>query len=1026
MKNFSRLIFGCLLIVFACFSRSAVPAQVQDESIEGLLTVQSRRNALTLAIAEREQWRNAGNNVSFVQTSNRIAELHLKLCELDLAQSAATESLGIARQFAGTANASLLADTLILSGRSNILRNQNPTALVQLQEALELSNQLNYKNGEARSLAQIAVAHFELGEHATAEAKNNLALQILQQHQNQRVEARALTTQGEIYMVQDRIADSATVLEQAEALWRTIGDGDELANTLIDRGFLSIRQGQWQAALVSLNEALGLLPEREAEPYVAGKIAMTLGEIYEAYGELETSLLYFQDALHFYRDLARDKRATIDSRNQVGRLQALLGNYEGARQQIEEALTDAITAGNNLNIGLCHKELGIVWLNAASYESARDEFLQAINFFTLSNSQLELARVQTHLGQTEYLLGNLASAGTAYENALRLFQKTPDYTFEATLQLGLGKLALKEQKLNKAEEHLQRSIELTERLRHYASSRELRSSFLASVHDRYQTYAEALMIRSQNENSTELAIKAFEANESGRARALLDSLRNPARELRKLNNPELMREEVALQTREQQLVDEQAKLVGLPGTEEQKAKIDRELTDLKAKFETLQARINSDRNFNNVLAPLSYEEIKSQLIDDQTSILSYSLGDSKSFAWLLTKDGLKTFELANKQTIEDATNRLLDRLRTPATTTEEQAHLQTAIDEVSKLVVEKVSANLQTPRLIVIADGILESIPFQILKPAPDAEPLIARFEVVSEPSASALAMAKRERNNRQPAPQLVIGFGDPVFSSDYTPHGSQTAPNTSREVVSRLGKLPRLFNAKRELNSIEELVRNESAFYVEYDATRDNLLRANLSDYRILHVATHGLLDTDRPELSGLVFSMVDAKQQPLHGFLSLAEIYKLRAPVDLVVLSACKTALGTEKRGEGLVGMTRGFMYAGASGVVASLWQVDDSATAELMKQFYTNMLEHGMRPPAALRAAQNHIRSQKEWSSPYYWAGFTFQGDYDLNIKAARSTFTIEYVALVGAGVLVLLLVSGWYLRRQRSEARSVARS
>ncbi len=1028
MKTIPPLIFFCVLILISDFSHSAVSAQVQDEPIEGLLTVQSRKDALARATAEREQSRAADDPVSFVKVSNRITELQLKLCDLDATLEAATESLQTARHFAGTNNATLLVDTLILSGRSHIRRNENRTALGQLNEALELSRDLGYSDGQAQSLAQIAVAYFELGKHDEAEEKNNDALQILKQHQNKWVEARALTTQGEILTVRDRVEEAVLALKSAESLWRSLGDADELANNLVNQGFSHIRQGQWHTALGLLNEARGLLPEKEAEPYLAGKIATTYGEVYEAYGQLETSLSYFQEALSLYRDIARDKRATIDAGNLLGRTQARLNNFAAARQQINEALKAALETENNLNIGLCHESLGIVGLEATSYESARGEFLTAINYLTKSNSQRELARLQTYLGQTEYLLGNLAQAAKAYEKALRSFGKTPDYTHEAALRFGLGKLALKQGDLTKAKEHLERSIELTERLRVNASSRNLRSSFLASVHDRYETYVEWLMTRSLQENNKHLAKQAFEASEFGRARALLDSLHEYPKELRKPSDPLLVVKEEQLLRKEQELIDKRASLVGLSGVEKERNEIDKELTELKADYETLQARISGSSNFDNLLTPLRYEETRSQLIDDETSVLSYSLGDSKSFAWLLTKDGLDTYPLADKQSIHRAAIQLIALLKSPTAT---QTQLQIAINEVSRLTVEPVSTNLRGSRLIIVADGILQYVPFQILKSNSNAdEPLISRFEVVNAPSASALAIAKRERNNRQPGAKLLIGFGDPVFSSAYTPqgfkaHDANSTRSESRAVVSRFGNLPRLFNAKRELRSIEELVSNDSAFYVEYNATRNNLLNANLSDYRILHVATHGVLDTDQPELSGLAFSMVDSNQQPLQGFLSLAEIYNLRAPVDLVVLSACQTALGKEVRGEGLVGLTRGFMYAGASGVVASLWQVDDHATAELMKHFYTNMLQHGMRPPAALRAAQNQIRSQKKWSSPYYWAGFTFQGDYDLNIKATRPAFTRTYIALIAAGVLFVLLVVVLY-RRKRQMALKDANS
>jgi CHAT domain-containing protein len=161
------------------------------------------------------------------------------------------------------------------------------------------------------------------------------------------------------------------------------------------------------------------------------------------------------------------------------------------------------------------------------------------------------------------------------------------------------------------------------------------------------------------------------------------------------------------------------------------------------------------------------------------------------------------------------------------------------------------------------------------------------------------------------------------------------------------------------------------------------------------------------------------DGKQQ--NGFVGLQDIYALKSRVDLVVLSACRTGLGKAVKGEGLIGVTRGFMNAGASSAVASLWSVDDEATAELMKHFYSNMLRDGMPPAAALREAQNTIRKDPRWSSPYYWAAFTFQGDYDLNIKVAQGR-SYRILGLVAFALLLILLL-GLYLWWRRSRLNKV---
>ena len=191
---------------------------------------------------------------------------------------------------------------------------------------------------------------------------------------------------------------------------------------------------------------------------------------------------------------------------------------------------------------------------------------------------------------------------------------------------------------------------------------------------------------------------------------------------------------------------------------------------------------------------------------------------------------------------------------------------------------------------------------------------------------------------------------------------------------------LPRLPFTRDEADAIMAVaVSGAGLKALDFRANRATAMSDELSRYRIIHFATHGLLNSEHPELSGLVFSLIDEHGRPQNGFLRLHEIYNLRLPAELVVLSACQSGLGKQIKGEGLVGLTRGFMYAGAPRVVASLWQVNDYATAELMKRFYRGMLKDGLRPAAALRAAQIEMFNQKQWSSPYFWAAFVLQGEW-----------------------------------------------
>jgi CHAT domain-containing protein len=285
----------------------------------------------------------------------------------------------------------------------------------------------------------------------------------------------------------------------------------------------------------------------------------------------------------------------------------------------------------------------------------------------------------------------------------------------------------------------------------------------------------------------------------------------------------------------------------------------------------------------------------------------------------------------------------------------------------------------------------LHYLPFAVLPvPGRDAVPLIAEHEVTTIPSASSLAALRRLLGSRPPAPRAVAVFADPVFEASdrrlaapapgKIPAGSQLANAilTGRGLDDR--ELPRLPFSRGEAESILSLLPpGEGLALLDFDASLGAGVAGRLSQYRILHFATHGVLDTSRPELSGLVLSLVDRQGQPREGFLHAAEIADLDLAADLVVLSACETALGKEIRGEGVVGLTRSFMAAGAERVLVSLWRVEDRATAELMRRFYQALLAEGASPAAALRQAQMALRETPAWSAPYFWAGFVLQGDW-----------------------------------------------
>jgi len=309
-----------------------------------------------------------------------------------------------------------------------------------------------------------------------------------------------------------------------------------------------------------------------------------------------------------------------------------------------------------------------------------------------------------------------------------------------------------------------------------------------------------------------------------------------------------------------------------------------------------------------------------------------------------------------------------------------------------------IADRLSGKRIVVVSDGAMQYVPFAAL-PIPgrgaDRIPMIVEHEIVNLPSVSAFAVLRRESLGRVEPKLSVAVLADPVFELDDPRLGGETSlpkqaePTESgaRRALRDIGLfrgiglgIPRLVSTRWEADAILAVAPEGTTLRaLDFDASRATATSPELGKYRIVHFATHGVVNNEQPGLSGIILSMVDQDGQPINGFVRLDDIYNLDLPAELVVLSACNSALGKPVDGEGLVGIVRGFMYAGASRVVASLWKVDDEATGELMGRFYREMFKGNQSPAAALRNAQIAMSRHEEWNPPFFWAAFVLQGEW-----------------------------------------------
>jgi CHAT domain-containing protein len=573
-----------------------------------------------------------------------------------------------------------------------------------------------------------------------------------------------------------------------------------------------------------------------------------------------------------------------------------------------------------------------------------------------------------------------------------------------------GRARAEQQRGNLADsrKNIEESLTLIETVRAQSGSQQLRASYLASRDKAYEFYVDLLMQLHAKEPGNGHDAEALQASERGRARSLTEMLSEAHVDILQGVSADLVTKEREIRQSLNAKAQRQIQLTAQRGSQPEIDALNKEISALEDEHEQVQAAIRQNSPQYASLTqprPLGLKEIQQQL-DPDTILLEYSLGDERSYVWVVAHDSLKSYVLAKREEIQKVaqqvygslTERSVSRsLETPAQrksrTDQADRTFQQAVSELSRLILAPAAGELGSKRLVVVADGILQYVPFAALSASSGAyQPLILQHELISLPSASAFAVQRQNLANREPAPKTLAVIADPVFSvsdprvkaeaepaAEVATRSLEHGPAASVATGGQLS-IARLPFTRREADQVLAVARAGSNLKaLDFRANRAIATSGELSKYRYVHFATHGYLDTARAGLSAIVLSLYDENGKPQDGFLRAHDIYNLKLPAELVVLSACETGLGKDVRGEGLEGLTRGFMYAGARRVVVSLWNVNDKATATLMQRLYTGMLRTNKTPAAALRAAQIDMLRSGQWQAPYYWAAFVMQGEW-----------------------------------------------
>ncbi|MBD1828710.1 tetratricopeptide repeat protein [Microcoleus sp. FACHB-61] len=1014
-------------------------ADAQRAFTEGdQLYQQGTAESLRKAIAKFEEllklYRQAGDRAGEATTLHSIGKVYSDLGEKQKALEYYSQSLPLSRAIGDRSGEAV---TLTHIGRVYSVLGEKQKALDYYNQSLSLSRVIGDRQKEAYNLLGIGMIYAEFGEHQKALEYYNQSFSLSQEIGDRRWQAFTLIVVGNVYSGLGEKQKALDYYNQSLPLSRETGDRSVEAFALICAGRVYSELGEKQTALDSYNQSLKLfraIGEREQEARTLNYIGIvyselgekqkalehygqslpisqavgdrsgqagtliSIGHVYSELGDQQKALEYYSQSLAIFQTLG-DRSSAATTLTSIGIAYSELGDKEKALEYFNQSLILKRIVGDRSGEARTLTGIGNIYAELEDQQKALNYYNQSLSLSREARDRQREAYSLIGIGRSYAELGNKEKALEYFNQSLPLSQATLDRSLEALTLYSIATIKRDSGNLNEALTEIEASLKIIESLRTKIASPELRTSYFATVQNYYQFYIDLLMQLHKTQPKSGYDTKAFEASERSRARSLLELLQEANADIRQSVAPELLQRERSLQQQLDALEKRRVEVLNRPNyTPTQEAELEQQRQTLIAQYQDIQTQIRATSPRYAALTqpqPLTLAQIQQQILDENTILLQYFLGKDRSYLWAVTKTSITSYELPKAAEIETTAKNFRDAVTAPSSRNNPNQVAQ-ANDAISQIILQPVAAQLGQKRLLIVGDGVLNYLPFAALSlPGKSGEngnpPLIVDHEIVLLPSASTLGILRQNYNDRQPPNRSLAILADPVFSAnDERVKNSSSAttqqavesanPGLSRSRGDKTGQFDRLNFTRQESQIIQALFpANSRTESLGFAASRATATSPNLSQYKIIHFATHGFANSAHPELSGIVMSLVDEKGNPLNGFLRLTDIFNLKLAADLVVLSACQTGLGQNIQGEGMVGLTRGFMYAGAQRVVVSLWNVDDEATATLMSSFYQGMLQKGLTPAAALRAAQQEMLKQEEWRSPYYWAAFTLQGEW-----------------------------------------------
>lgn len=677
----------------------------------------------------------------------------------------------------------------------------------------------------------------------------------------------------------------------------------------------------------------------------------------------------------------------------LGWLQQLTGQPRAALETLEQAIAVHQEAGDRAGEAGARDRLGTVLWRQGQPQRAESSYRLALSLIEGHAAEATIAVHRTNLALLELEQGRFDVAQRRLEGALEIFEASGNRDGSSHALFGLARIERERGDLRQARALLEQALSRIDFQRDAARALGRRSQAVPVWQDYDEEYIDLLLELHRVDGDAEPLARAFEVSDLSRARGLYELLVESHIDLHSGLDPELLRREDEAQARLDVTEARRLELRRQRAGDRALAQVERQLRHWEAAYQSARAAVRAHHpRFAEIRdpEPVRLTQVQAQL-DADTLLLSYALGEERSWLFRLDQASIQVFQLPARAVLEELASTFHAALAGSHYRRSQQQVWEVA-QQLGSVLLGPVQETLDRKRILAVTEGRLLYVPFDALRlpepqsprelergrPVAAVELLLDHHEIVHLPSAGALLALRQRAARRQPAGTLLAMVADPVLKLEDTrfEHAASVGPG-SQDPKSGLSALP---YARREAHVILDLVPADQRLSIlGFAANTERIGQPDLHDVRILHFATHAEVDDRHPDLSGLVLSQFTPDGTPRPGFLRLHGVYDLQLSADLVVLSACSTALGELLRGEGIVGLTSGFFYAGASRLVVSLWDVDDLATSVLMQRFYQGLLEDGMAPPAALRAAKQSLRRDPDLAAPYHWAAFVLQGEW-----------------------------------------------